>query len=246
MQWRPNTPGRWKWYWISFLCLIAAGASFAQGTLDNSVLQGIEIVKLKWQKEVRLPRNFDPSILPANGVLPDTAPRSAATTAPTIAPSGSVVSDQTRAATSARMEAAGSSIVFPATPGRLPIFYVYSLKIKNVGPRTIEGIAWDYLFIDPIGNKELGSHHFLSYEKISPAKIVTLKSQLRSPPTRVIQAPNVKSKQQPKFVERAVIQCVVYSDATIWRNAQVSEGVCDLLKNGKELLKRRHGAGASP
>src|SRR3977135_2697834 len=101
MKWRHSPPGRWKWYWISFLCLIAAGTPFAQGTIDNSVLPGIEIVKLKWQKEVRLPRNFDPSILPANGVLPDTAPRSPSTVAPAIAASGGVVSDQTRAATSA-------------------------------------------------------------------------------------------------------------------------------------------------
>src|SRR6266436_5426178 len=91
MRGRQNNPARWKCFSISFLYLIAAGFSFAQGTIDHSALPGIEIVKLKWQKEVRLPRNFDPSILPANGVLPDTAPRSAATSAPTTAPSSSVV-----------------------------------------------------------------------------------------------------------------------------------------------------------
>ena len=237
MEWRRISPRR-QWWWLFFLCFSVA--SSAQGTLEGSA-PAIEILKLHWTKQVRLPRNFDPSILPANGVLSEPVSRGAAT----VASSSSVVSDATRAATSARSEAAGTSVAFPAIPGRLPIVYVYSMKIRNAGPKIIEGIAWDYLFIDPNSNKELGSHQFLSYEKVSTDKIVTLQSQLRSPPTRVVLASSSGNKQRPKFIEQAVIQCLLYKDGTMWRNTQAREGVCDLLKQGKELVKRKHGAGQS-
>ena len=233
MELRKTSPLR-QWWWLFFLCFSVAGTSSAQGTLEGSA-PTIEILKLHWVKQVRLPRNFDPSILPANGVLNEPVSKGAAT----VAPSSSVISDATRAAASARSEAAGTSVAFPAIPGRLPIVYVYSMKIRNAGPKIIEGVAWDYLFIDPNSNKELGRHQFLSYEKVSTDKIVTLQSQLRSPPTRVVLASSSGKKQQPKFIERVVVQCLLYKDGTMWRNTQAREAVCDLLKKGREIVKRK-------
>ena len=220
-----------------FFCLAAAGTSFGQGNVESSP-PAIDILKLKWEKEVRLPRNFDPSIIPANGSFVDPASRTSAA-----APTSAV--DATRAATSAREAAASSSTVFPATPRRMPFVYVYSMKIKNSGPKKIEGVAWDYLFIDPSDNKELGDHQFLSYEKVATDRVATLQSRLRSPPIRVIQASSSAKKQQPKLVERAVIQCVLYSDDTLWRNSSAREGLCDLLKNAKSLVKRKPAAAQS-
>jgi hypothetical protein len=231
---RHSRAWRCKWCWLFFVCLVAAGVSFGQGNLKGSG-PPIEILKLKWAKEVRLPRNFDPSIIPASSVFSD--PTSKTSVTPT-APIGSgPISDATRAATNARIEAAGSSTAFPVSPGRLPVFYVYSMKVRNTGVKTIEGIAWDYLFIDAGGNKELGSHQFLSYHKVPPDKIVTFQRQLRSPPTRVVQASSSQKSQHPKLVEKAVIQCILFTDNTIWRSPQTREGACDLLKNGKAPTK---------
>ena len=226
-----------KWCMMLFICSAAAATSFAQENLAG-LAPPIEVLKLKWEREVRLPRNFDPSIIPANGAFNDPSSRTSAT-----APTSPL--DATRVATARVAAASSSSSEFPATPGRLPVFYVYSMKVRNAGARTIEGIAWDYLFIDPSSNKELGSHHFLSYEKLSPDKTVNFRGQLRSPPTRVVQASNSRTNQHPKFVERAVIQCVLYSDDTMWRSVQAREGVCDLLKSSKARLKQKRGANDS-
>ncbi len=218
--------------WAFLVCLIAGVSSAGQKGQDSAGSK-IEILKLRWEKQVRLSRNFDPAVIPNNGAFSDPGARTTAPVNP---------ADAVRTATAARSAAASSDSAFPETPRRLPVFYVYSMKIKNSGTKTIEGVAWDYLFLDPNDSRELGKHEFLSYEKISTDKIATLRSQLRSPPTRIVQASNSRTKNQPKFIERAAIHCLLYSDGTMWRSSSAHEGLCDLLMNGKALARRKRSA----
>src|SRR6266700_7252308 len=160
---------------LLFLGVIPTGASFGQAA-QSTAAPNIEILKLHWEKQVRLPRNFDPSVIPANGSFVDPASRTSAA-APTSA------LDATRVATKARSAAAEANDEFPSTPSRLPIFYNYSMKIRNLGLKVIDGIAWDYLFIDPLSKAEVSSHQFVSYAKVAKSKTVTLQGDLRSPPT---------------------------------------------------------------
>jgi hypothetical protein len=216
--------------WIFILCLIPIAGSVAQ-QIKEPVASDIEILTLHWEKQVNLPRNFDPFDIPTNGTFADPASRTSAA-----APSSPL--DATRSAT-ARSAAAGSSNPFPATPGRLPIFYVYSLKIRNTGARLIEGIAWDYLFIDPKSNAELGKHQFLSYVSIPSQKSATLKSQLRSPPITILRSAGSDKNTRSKLTERAMVQCVLFADGTVWKNPFARPAVCELLKNSKALMKRK-------
>src|ERR1700674_4939696 len=142
MKARRGAASRLKWLCVIFISLAASGAPLGQEPQDPAK-PNIEIIKLHWERQVRLPRNYDPSVIPTGGTFSDPASRTTGSTG-----TGSAV-EATRAATSARSAAAGSNNPFPATPGRLPVFYVYALKLKNIGSKTIEGIAWDYLFIDP-------------------------------------------------------------------------------------------------
>ena len=218
--------------WILFATFILAGTSFGQEGRGPAT-PNIEILKLHWEKQVRLPRNFDPSVIPTGGTFSDPGSRTSGS------PGASSSVELTRAATSARSAAAGSSDAFPATPGRLPVFYEYSMKIKNVDSKTIEGVAWDYLFIDPSKNTELGKRQFLSYARVRTDQSATLKAQLRSPPIRLVRATGSAGNKQPKLIERSVIQCVLYADDTVWRNPHARDGVCELLKNDKALMKRK-------
>ena len=220
---------RSKWFLLSCALLFSSATALTQETNDSNK-SNIEILKLHWEKEVRPPRNFDPSVIPTGGTFNDPASRtsSAAPTSPL---------DAVRAATRAQSAAAGGSTAFPDTPARLPIIYVYSMKVKNDGARMIEGVAWDYVFIDKGSNNELGRHQFLSYEKVEAGKIVTFKSQLRSPPTRVVRASNSHDKH-PQFTERAVVQCVLYADDSSWRNHDAPADACSLLRKNKNLLKQ--------
>ena len=110
------------------------------------------------------------------------------------------------------------------------------MKIRNSTSKPIEGIVWDCLFIDPNSNTELGRHQFVSYARIAKDKSVTLQGKLRSPPVRVVRI-SESSKNGPRFIERAVIQCVLYADDTAWRNPSGRDGVCEALKNSKAPLK---------
>jgi hypothetical protein len=113
------------------------------------------------------------------------------------------------------------------------------MKLRNAGSKSIEGIAWDYVFIDANSNAEMGKHEFLSYERIPVNKSAKVKGELRSPPVRIIQTKDSKESAHPKYLERAVIQCVLYADNTVWKNASARVGECELLKNGKALTKRK-------
>ncbi len=232
MEARRDAASRLKWLCVVFTSLVAFGAAFGQEAPDPTQ-PNVEILKLHWEKQVQLPRNFDPSIIPTGGTFSDPASRTSGSTG-----AGSSV-DATRAATSTRSAAAGSNNTFPATPGRLPVFYMYTLKLKNIGSKTIKGIAWDYLFLDPTSNAELGTHQFLSYARIPTDKSATLEAQLRSPPTRVVRSSDSTKNAHPKLIEKSVIQCVLYADNTVWKNPHARDGVCELLKNDKALMKRK-------
>jgi len=219
--------------WPAVLVTISCG-TLAQQKNDLAPAP-LEILKLKWEKQVRLPRNFDPSLIPTGAIFNDPSSRTSST-----APQNPL--DATRAATSAQSNAPTASVaVFPATPGRLPVFYVYSMKVKNAGNKTIDGVAWDYVFIDAATSKETGRHQFLSYEKLQVDKTTTFRSQLRSPPTRVLQTTNGKSNH-PRYVGKAIIQCVLYTDDTTWRGPQAPADICALLKTERDLRTKKRSA----
>jgi hypothetical protein len=220
---------------VLFVCLSAAGKSHAQAPQGVTTDQNIQILKLHWEKQVRLPGNFDPSVISTGTTFSDPTTRSSG-------PTTNAMADAPRAggAMGNRAAPSNSSVTFPATPARLPIFYVYSLKIKNDGTKIIEGIAWDYLFIDPKNDKKMGGHQFLSYARIAPTKGALLQAQLRSAPVGVVANPDSTKSAPHPLRERAVIQCVLYADDSVWKNPQAAEGVCDLLRNSNPRMKRKH------
>jgi hypothetical protein len=237
MEARREAASRLNWLWVVFVSLVPAGVSFGQEA-QGPAKPNVEILKLRWEKQVRLPRNFDPSIIPTNGSFVDPASRSSGI------PVTSGATDTARTANNVRTTSPNSpppDVAFPASPGRLPVIYVYSMKIKNVGSKLIEGLAWDYLFIDPSNNAELGKHQFFSNAKVPTDKTATLRAQLRSPPTRVVRSSDSTKNANPKLIEKSVIQCVLYADDTVWKNPHARDGVCELLKNNKALIKRRAG-----
>ena len=213
-----------------FICLATAWVSIAQEQ-TNVLSPPIEVLKLKWGKEVRLPRNFDPSVIPTGRTFND----------PVASTSGTVPNavDATRAATAAQSAAQASNSAFPATPARLPVYYVYSLKMRNDADREIDAVAWDYLFLDPKTGAELARHQFLSYVKTLPLRTVTLRAQNRTPPIRILRAVNDAKQMRP--IERAEIQCVLFADDTVWRNRFGRKGTCEFLKNNETILKEKRG-----
>ena len=215
-----------------FLCILGFGTASGQSTASESA-SNIEILNLKWEKQTRLPKNFDPSVIPTGVIFSEPASQ-------TILPGTSAATNASRDVAIARTNpSTQENGTFGNTPSRMPVFYVYSMKIKNIGAKTIEGIAWDYYFLDPISNAVVGRHQILSFTKLASEKITTVEAPLRVPPIQRIQAQNAQDQKNEKFLERAVIQCVLYADQTTWKRTQASEAVCEVLRKAKAGLKRQ-------
>jgi hypothetical protein len=206
------------------VCLVSVLASadlFAQEQQTSE--SNIEILKLKWEKQMRLPRDFDPSAGITGGISD-----------PTRSSAGSN-------AGGGRASGGEQGIAPPAPPSRVFLMYVYSMKIRNNGPKPIEAVAWDYVLLDPTSHTEVARHQFLSFEKVQPDKTATFESLQRTPPIKT-KIEDKESDKHTKPEERAIIRCVLYADETTWRDSNTPENVCDLLKKGKANLSRARSA----
>ena len=199
-------------------------------------ISGIEIVKVKWEKQVRMPRNFDPSTVPDNGIFSTMESRTAVPGS-TQAPNG----DAVRRDAAERSAALAPVDYFPKTPGRMPVVYVYSLKARNTGSKPVLGLAWDYLFLDANTNAVLGDHQVLSYAKIAEGKTVNLQAAQRTPPITIIKAQGSDSAKAnaKRNRERVVIQCVMYSDGTTWHNPVGRAGACEVLTRNQPSANQK-------
>jgi len=191
----------------------------------------LQILKLKWERQMRLPQSYDPSGGGSTGTIND--------------PTRSSRGGSGGGSASAGSDSSGSTTqgMQPSAPSRVLFVYVYSMKIKNAGSKEIEGIAWDYVFVDPATSAELGRHQFLSFEKVEPDKTVTFQSEQRMPPVRTVRTQMADDNKQGKLSEKSVIKCVLYADGTTWRDANTSEDICNLLKKGKAGLSHKRTAG---
>jgi len=208
----------------AILVLVAGRQCFPQTNAGTS--PPFEILKLKWEKQIRLPRNFDPSVIPTNGGFTD--PAKAASSAASPPTSGFESSP---------------AVSFPAAPGRLPVVFVYSLRIRNTSNKVIEGVAWDYVFMDPRNSNEVGRRQFVSFETIPAGKNVTFNGIMQSSPPKVVQLHD-RQKTEIRMTESASIQCLLYADYTIWKNPSARRGICELLATQRSLWKRRRAKGA--
>jgi hypothetical protein len=204
--------------------LVAGAKCFPQNEGSKPPLP-FEILKLKWEKQARLPDSFDPSNGGAAGSINDSATSSRSSGG------GGGSSGGGGGSTTQGLQASAPSRVF--------FMYVYSMKIRNTGSKEIEGVAWDYLFLDPSTSAEVGRHQFLSFEKVEPNKTATFQSQQRSGPVRVVRSQSVDTNKHEKLLEKSVIQCVLYDDGTTWRNEAASPDICNLLKKGKSGLSHK-------
>ena len=211
--------------WLIFLSVVTAPVRTAQTAQPSA--PPIEVIKLKWEKEARLPQNFDPSNGGASGSINDSA---------TSARSGG------GAGSGGGGGASTTQGMQPSAPARVSFIYVYSMKVRNHGAKEIDGIAWDYVFLNPTTSAELGRHQFLSFEKVASDKTATFQSEQRTPPVRVVRTQTSEVNKHENISEKSEIKCVLYADGTTWRDANTSEDVCNLLKKGKAGLSRKRPA----
>lgn len=95
--------------------------------------------------------------------------------------------------------------------------YVYKIKAKNNGLKTIKALYWEYQFLDPDTQEVLGTHRMVSSKKLSPGKTGVFKAETVQPPSALVSDNQFDKKFRLKFTEQLVIHRVDYTDGSVWR-----------------------------
>ena len=68
-----------------------------------------------------------------------------------------------------------STLAMKSKRGMVYVFkYTAKASLKNVSPKTIKAVEWNYLFVDPETQKEMKRYKILSKQQISPNETQTL------------------------------------------------------------------------
>lgn len=190
-----------KVLWI--ILLIAASASPPQAVVPTQLQHPAGIVILKWSWN-------EYSTAPGNNPYP-TVPRTNGTGQRSRDPFGA--KDPLQAARNTET----ISVKPPPKDNRPVKGYQYKVSIENTGTKTINGMSWVYIFIDPANEDRVAHHQFRSEKKIRPGKKQQITEFSLSPPSRVVNV-SVENKTEGKpFVERVIITRIEYVDGSVWQ-----------------------------
>ena len=95
--------------------------------------------------------------------------------------------------------------------------YVYKIKAKNNGLKTIKALYWEYQFLDPDTQRVLGTHPMASSKKLSPGETGVFKAETAQPPVAFVSENQFDKKFGLKFIEQLVIYRVDYTDGSVWQ-----------------------------
>ena len=106
----------------------------------------------------------------------------------------------------------------PIAPARSVVTtYVYKIKVKNNGPKTIKSLEWEYQFLNPQTLEVMGYRRITSDTKLSPGTIMKLERRFTRQPTILVNANQLDKKYRDQFTERLIIHRIQYSDGSVWR-----------------------------
>ena len=191
---------------ITFLILLLATSIAAQPSPTPSDSPDLTVLEKSWRREVRHPAlDADPfrandeqreneRAQRDNGVRNATRVREGGTPLPTVS----------------RRQPMETESPGPSTR------YVYRVKLKNTSMKTIVALTWDYLFLHPDTQEELGAHSFTHRIKIGPGKGRELFGESSLPPTRVVDATMAGKSSSSQFIEELAIRRIEYADGSVW------------------------------
>jgi hypothetical protein len=193
---------------ILLLFLFATGNS-AQALSNPSDLPNVTVVQKKWHMEVHNPAlDKDPVKAMREGEQAESERKNA--------------DSQSETRTQKGMPPETRSVPIPAPdPGAhgLSVSYVYEVKVRNTGEKEIRTLTWEYLFLEPGTERELGRRRFESKVSIGPGKIKNLVMRSTSSPTGTVDATTAGKKPQDLYSEQVVIQRIEYADGSVWQAA---------------------------
>lgn len=113
---------------------------------------------------------------------------------------------------------ADAAIVASANQNSAPprYYFIYRASMKNLSPKPIKEIDWDYVFLDAGTGEELDRRQFTSVQNVAPGKQKELSFTLSTPPTRRVSVYALDKKERAGITERVVIVRITYADGSVW------------------------------
>ena len=109
------------------------------------------------------------------------------------------------------------------SPGPRPIppsvtpSYVYKMKVKNNGLKTIKSVDWEYQFLDPNSHEVMGYRRMTSNTKLPPGETKVLKRRFTRQPTILVNVNSLDRNYKDQFTERLIIHRIQYTDGSAWQ-----------------------------
>ncbi len=198
---------------LCFALLFASTAtvSFAQSTAAPADQSAVEVVRFSWSKE-RIGWQNDPFRGPIENF---DEMRARTRTERRIADAKRGSADADRIRRDARADEAIIATQHKTTP--LRYVFMYKATVRNLSNKAIASIDWDYIFLDPATETELGRQQFTSEEKIGAGKSKELIVTITKPPTHTISLTALNDKERDSLRGRVIILRVNYTDGTSWQ-----------------------------
>jgi len=96
--------------------------------------------------------------------------------------------------------------------------YIYAVRVKNGGSKTVISVLWDYRANEPSDQENVSIRRFLCSSNIRPDKTAELKAFSNSPPVRVVSA----SSSGKGLAEKAIVDRVEYQDGSVWQRPDLN------------------------
>ncbi|MGZ8843577.1 MAG: hypothetical protein ACXW18_07935 [Pyrinomonadaceae bacterium] len=126
----------------------------------------------------------------------------------------------------------GQNVSAPVSQTRM---YVYSVELSNNGRKTIQALAWDFIFTDATNKTELSRHSLANLQKISVNGKKTLRFTTQASPPRIVSAGGLEKDKNSTFTKTVNIQCLLFTDGSVWEQPKSNEA----CKNLRGWIERR-------
>lgn len=201
-----------RWLVVALGIALTATVSIAQPASDPTDASKLEVVKFNWAKE-RIGWQRDPFGGPIENFDETRARQRNERRIEDAKRGGSAEVDKIKR--EARADAANIAAKHKQPPSRY--VFVYKTTVKNLSDKPIKSIDWDYVFLEPGTETEIGRREFTSEEKISPGKSKELTVTITKPPTQTISLTALNTGERKSLMERVIVVRIDYADGTSWQ-----------------------------
>ncbi len=186
---------------LLLLSVISVSAQSLPGASNVSVIQK------KWRMEIRNPALDEDPFRANNEQRQNEVDRRE-----------NIRQNERRAALGRSQEIAPARGTSQLAENRNSAKYIYELKIKNDGEKTIRNIIWEYVFFELGTETRVGQRQFVSKVNIAPGKTKNIVVRSGVPPTDTVDAAKSNDKLHKQYSEQIIIQSIEYEDGSLWKS----------------------------